>query len=255
MMQTTVVIRNLRNKILLNQVSDKLTSYNIIYAYFSISTAPPQQQHLAPNNNTITFSTNAQPQQQQPKELIDFFASLENEKVNIFYNPVIQQQPQQQQQQQQQQSMFTPPMITTQPTGHNPFRTNTVDTSMQQLMAPPQQSTSSILPSINNVQQVNPFRASTMPQMSTSSPTPYFNNNNNNNMNSFNNALVLQQQPQPQQTLSSSNNPFALSTQQQQQSFPQTIMVASPNTLNNNNPFSNTANKQQQLQPWGSSIF
>lgn len=211
-----------------------------------MSTAPPQQ--LASHNNTITFNTNAQPQQQQPKELIDFFASLENEKVNIFYNPVIQQQPQ------QQQSMFAPPMITTQPTGHNPFRTNTADTSMQQLMVPPQQSTSSILPTINNVQQVNPFRASTMPQMSTSSPTPYFNHNNN-NMNSFNNALVLQQQPQPQQTLSSSNNPFTLSNQQQQQPLPQTIMVASPNTLNNNNPFSNTANKQQQLQPWGSSIF
>ncbi|GAN09543.1 ENTH-domain-containing protein [Mucor ambiguus] len=195
------------------------------------ATPPPQQQQAA--SNTISFNTNAQPQpqQQQPKELIDFFASLENEKVNIFYNPVIQQQPQ------QPLSMFAPPaMIAPQPTGHNPFRTNTMDTSMQQLMIQPQQSTSSILPTLGSQvqqqQQANPFRASTMPQMSTSSPTPYFNHNSFSNSNS---AFFMQQPPQPQQTLSSSNNPFALSSQP-----PQQIIVASPSTMNNNNPFSNS---------------
>ncbi|CAO0797905.1 unnamed protein product [Mucor circinelloides] len=195
----------------------------------STQSPPQQQQQQQAASNTISFSTNAQPQQQQqPKELIDFFASLENEKMNIFYNPVIQQSP----------SMFAPPaMVTAQPTGHNPFRTNTMDTtSMQQLMVQPQQSTSSMLPTLGSQvhqQQANPFRASTMPQMSTSSPTPYFNHNSFNNSNS---AFFMQQQqpqPQPQQTLSS--NPFALSNQP-----PQQIMVASPNTMNSNNPFSNS---------------
>ncbi|KAL9557588.1 hypothetical protein MBANPS3_001312 [Mucor bainieri] len=210
------------------------------------STPPPQQQQQqqqqAASSNTINFNANAQPQQQQqqqPKELIDFFASLENEKVNIFYNPVIQQQPS---------SMFAPPvMIAPQPTGHNPFRTNTMDSSMQQLMIQPQQSTSSILPTLGSQalqqqqQQVNPFRASTMPQMSTSSPTPYFNQNS---FSSNNSAFFMQPpQPQPQQTLSTSNNPFALSSQP-----PPQIMVASPSTMNSNNPFSNNNGNAALMQ-------
>ena len=197
--------------------------------YMTAAPPPPQQQQAA--SNTITFNTHAQPQQQQPKELIDFFASLENQKVNIFYNPVIQQQPT---------SMFAPPtMMAAQPTGHNPFRTNTMDASMQQLMIQPQQSTSSILPTLGSQvqqqqqQQANPFRASTMPQMSTSSPVPYFNHNSFSSNNS--NTFFMQQPPQPQPTLSSNNNPFALSSQP-----PQQIMVASPSTMNSNNPFSNS---------------
>lgn len=191
-----------------------------------IAPPPPQQ---AAASNTISFNTNAQPQQQQPKELIDFFASLENEKVNIFYNPVVQQQ--------QPNSMFAPPAImVAQPTGHNPFRTNT---SMQQVMVQPQQSTSSMLPTSSVQQQANPFRASTMPQMSTSSPTPYFNHNSFNNSN---NAFFMQQPPQPQHSLSTSSNhnPFAMSTSMSSQAPPPQIMVASPNTINSNNPFSNS---------------
>ncbi|KAK4521066.1 Myosin type-2 heavy chain 1 [Mucor velutinosus] len=211
--------------------ASKSSSHSKAQGQMNNSSTPPQQQQAA--SNTISFSTNAQPQQ-QPKELIDFFASLENEKANIFYNPVIQQQP-------QPSSMFAPPsLIAAQPTGHNPFRTNPMDNSMQQLMIQPQQSTSSILPTLGSQvqqQQANPFRASTMPQMSTSSPTPYFNHNSfsNNNNNNNNSAFFMQQPPQPQHTLSSNNNPFALSSQP-----PQQIMVASPSTMNSNNPFSNS---------------
>ncbi|CEP20084.1 hypothetical protein [Parasitella parasitica] len=174
----------------------------------------------------------------QPKELIDFFTSLENETVTIYNNNPVDQQQQQHQQ--------SPPMIAPQPTGHNPFRTNTVSDAF---MAPPQQSIQSTLTTSN--QQVNPFRASTMPQMSASSPTPYF-------IGSFNNTLALQPPlpaPQPQQSLSS--NPFTLSTPQQQP----VIMVATPVPMNNSNPFHSTAaNKQQQpqqqQQPWcNNSIF
>ncbi|CAO3655055.1 unnamed protein product [Mucor fragilis] len=218
----------------LDDASKSSSSNSKPQGQMSANSTTPQQQQAA--SNMITFSTNAQPQQQQqqPKELIDFFASLENQKVNIFYNPVIQQQPT---------SMFAPPtMITAQPTGHNPFRTNTMDTSMQQLMIQPQQSTSSILPTLGSQvqlqqqqKQANPFRASTMPQMSTSSPTPYFNHNSFSSNNNNNNAFFLQQPPQPQPTLSSNNNPFALSSQP-----PQQIMVASPSTISSNNPFSNS---------------
>ncbi|KAI8644318.1 ANTH domain-containing protein [Parasitella parasitica] len=173
-------------------------------------TAAPQ------DNNTITFNA----QTRQPKELTDFFASLENETVTIYNN--------------QQQQLI--PVISSQPTGHNPFRTNTPpNASVQQpFVALPQQPMLPTLTTSN--QQVNPFRASTMPQMNTP----------------FSSTLALQPPlltPQPQQSLSS--NPFTLSTQQQQP----TIMVAAPTPLNNKNPFHNTANNKQQ-QPWGnSSIF
>jgi hypothetical protein len=210
--KTTQVLVTKRHVLFLDQL---LTAFNLIVQ---------QQQQAAglpPSSST---------QQQQPKELIDFFASLENEKVNIFYNPVVQQQP-----------MFAP--VVTQPTGHNPFRNDT-----QQLSMVPQQSTSSILPSVNTNLQVNPFRASTMPQMSISTPTPYAANTFSMGTNSFNNNLMQQQS-----TLNM-NNPFAPSTNMP----PPTLMVASPTTVvgeNNHNPFTNNASKQQQLQPWGSSIF
>ncbi|KAI7876483.1 ANTH domain-containing protein [Mucor mucedo] len=221
---------------------------------------PQQQQQLQ------------QQQQQQPKELLDFFTSLENEKVNIFYNPVIQQQP-----------MFTP--IMAQPTGHNPFRTNdnsnmmmipqqqqqqqslssilpqqqSMPSMMPQQSMPsmmPQQSTSSMLPqqstsSMLPQQQTgtaNPFRSNTMPQMSTSTPTlPYFNNSGQ--FQSMGNT--------PMQNVT--NNPFAMSptsaSPQQQQQQPSTIMVAAPMAGASHNPFNTATPKHQQLQPWGSSLF
>lgn len=186
----------------------------------------PQPQQQQQPTTIQPSSSNNFIQQQQPKELTDFFASLENEKVNIFYNPVVQQQP-----------MFTP--IPAQPTGHNPFRANT-----QQLSMIPQQSTSSVLPSVNTNLQANPFRASTMPQMSTSSPTPYMNNINTFSMGTG--STLMQQQP-----ILNTNNPFTSAP-------PSTLMVASPATAvgeNHHNPFTNNVSKQQQLQPWGSSIF
>lgn len=197
-----------------------------------------------------------QQQQQQPKELLDFFTSLENEKVNIFYNPVIQQ------------PMFTPVMA--QPTGHNPFRTNDNNSNNMMMtttipqqstnMLPqpsmpgmlPQQSTSSMLPQ-QQTGTANPFRSNTMPQMSTSTPTlPFYNNNNNLNNGQFQsmgNATMMQQAP-----TMNTNNPFAMSpvTTSPQAS---TIMVAPPVTGASHNPFNNTTPKHQQLQPWGSSLF
>ncbi|KAI9252525.1 ANTH domain-containing protein [Helicostylum pulchrum] len=193
-------------------------------------------QPVIANNNT--FQPPNQPNSittQQPKELIDFFASLENEKVNIFYNPVIQQQ----------QPMFSP--VAMQPTGHNPFRTN--DNSNMMMTTIPQPSNSMVLPQ-QQQQTANPFRSSTMPQISTSTPAlPYFSNTGN-NFQSLGNSTTMQTQPTPSV---SSNNPFAMSQS------PTTIMVsppaimASPNA--SHNPFSNSAPKHQQLQPWGSSLF
>lgn len=78
---------------------------------------------------------------QQPKELIDFFTSLENEKVNIFYNQIVPVAPQPQ----AIQSMVLP-----QSTGHNPFRQST-------------------LPAPSATNYANPFRASTMPLVHNSS--------------------------------------------------------------------------------------
>lgn len=90
-----------------------------------------------------------QQSQQQPKELIDFFASLDNETV----------------------TMGTPATQST----HNPFRSSTM-----QPLTPPQQQTSLVSPvpmspSISTgVAQHNPFRI--VPQSSTSTPTTAFNN-------------------------------------------------------------------------------
>lgn len=176
-----------------------------------------------------------QQQQQQPKELLDFFTSLENEKVNIFYNPIIQQQP-----------MFSPVMAQT--TGHNPFRTN----ENMMMTTIPQQSTSTMLPQ-QQTGTANPFRSSTMPQMSTSTPTlPYYDPMNN--FQSLGNAAMMQQPQQLQQQMiqpAMNNNPFAMSSVA---SPPSTIMVA-PSATGSNNPFNNATPKHQQLQPWGSSLF
>jgi hypothetical protein len=142
--------------------------------------------------------------------------------------------------------MFQP--IMAQSTGHNPFRTENSSNNM--MMAIPQQSTSSILPTQQST--ANPFRSNTMPQMSTSTPTlPYFNNNNN--FSALGNNM-MQQPPLQTTAMVNSNNPFALTNTT---SPPSTIMVASPTpNIASNNPFNNATPKhQQQLQPWGSSIF
>ncbi|KAL4209031.1 ANTH-domain-containing protein [Rhizopus microsporus] len=93
----------------------------------------PQQQQ----QQVVTSTNNVQ----QPKELIDFFTSLENEKVNIFYNQIVPVAPQPQ----AIQSMVLP-----QSTGHNPFRQST-------------------LPAPSATNYANPFRASTMPLVHNSS--------------------------------------------------------------------------------------
>lgn len=142
--------------------------------------------------------------------------------------------------------MFSP--VAMQPTGHNPFRTNDNNNNMM-MTTVPQPSNSMVLP--QQQQTANPFRSNTMPQLSTSTPAlPYYNNTGNNNFLSLGNSAMMQTQP----TASvSSNNPFAMSQP------PTTIMVsppaimASPNA--SHNPFSNSAPKHQQLQPWGSSLF
>lgn len=140
--------------------------------------------------------------------------------------------------------MFSP--VAMQPIGHNPFRTN--DNNNMMMTTVPQPSNSMVLP---QQQTANPFRSNTLPQMSTSTPAlPYYNNTGN-TFQSLGNSTMMQTQP----TASvSSNNPFAINQQP-----PTTIMVsppaimASPNA--SHNPFSNTAPKHQQLQPWGSSLF
>lgn len=161
--------------------------------------------------------------------------------------------------------MFSP--IMAQPTGHNPFRTTENNTNNMMLTIP-QPSTSSILPTQQTTGaaggSANPFRSNTMPQMSTSTPTlPYFNNSNTfSPTQTVPSMNMMQQQPMIQQlntsTSTNTNNPFAMNSVAA--ALPSTIMVASPNTqvtAASNNPFNNATPKhqQQQLQPWGSSIF
>lgn len=138
--------------------------------------------------------------------------------------------------------MFSP--VAMQPTGHNPFRTN--DNSNMMMTTIPQPSNSMVLPQ-QQQQTANPFRSSTMPQISTSTPAlPYFSNTGN-NFQSLGNSTTMQTQPTPSV---SSNNPFAMSQS------PTTIMVSPPAIMTSpnasHNPFSNSAPKHQQLQPWGS---
>lgn len=195
--------------------------------------------------NNVTAATNPADtnntfqQQQQPKELIDFFASLENEKVNIFYNPAIQQP----QQPQQQFPMFTAPMVTAQPTGHNPFRANTMDSAAVQQLSTlvqtsqpsalvAQPSNSTVLPT-NSVS--NPFRSNTMPQVSFSSPMQYSSSSSSN--------WVMQP------SISTSHNPFSSTSPPPLNN--QSTKLNNPVLMNtsSNNPFTMTGQQQQQ---WGS---
>jgi hypothetical protein len=164
--------------------------------------------------------------------LIDFFASLQNETVNIFYNPA--QNPVQ---------TMQPPVLMLQQQqqtgGHNPFRTNTNDMGM------------SLVTTQNTSNVSNPFRASTMPPFSTSAPS----------YNQQPPSLFTQQltNVQPMSSLSSpSNNPFA-SQQVVLASSPTKMMESLNNNINNNNPFTNMAQKQQQQTMWtgggGNGIF
>ncbi|KAG1441929.1 hypothetical protein G6F56_011274 [Rhizopus delemar] len=114
---------------------------------------------------------------QQPKELVDFFASLENDTVNMFYNQIAPP------------PVMAPPVMQTpviqpstmaaitmsQPTGNNPFR---------QTMQP-------VSPTANNA---NPFRASTMPLI----------HNGHVSMLPPNNLMTIHQPL--------SNNPFAMNS-------------------------------------------
>ncbi|RCH79311.1 hypothetical protein CU098_003378, partial [Rhizopus stolonifer] len=152
---------------------------NIVYA---LPPPPPQQ----PLSDPFAPLTDPQP---RPKELVDFFASLENETVNIFYNPIVQQQP-----------MLPPP---TPVTGHNPFRTESMSIIPQ--------------PSLSSTYgNSNPFRANTMPQASNSTPLTYFGDtagftqvNNNNPFTSSNNMMVISPSIVP------SHNPFSNHTTKQ----------------------------------------
>ncbi|KAI7879392.1 ANTH-domain-containing protein [Lichtheimia hyalospora FSU 10163] len=111
--------------------------------------SPAVTQPPSSNSTTSMFVQQQQQPQQKPKELIDFFASLDNETV----------------------SMGAP---TTQST-HNPFR----NTTMLPL-TPPQQQTSLVAPApmtpsiSTGVAQHNPFRI--VPQSSSSTPTTAFSN-------------------------------------------------------------------------------
>ncbi|CAO3686353.1 unnamed protein product [Rhizopus stolonifer] len=138
---------------------------------------------------------------QQPKELIDFFASLENDNVNMFYNQIapapVMAPP-----------VMQPPVIQPsamaaitmpQPTGNNPFR---------QTMQP-------VSPTANNA---NPFRASTMPLI----------NNGHVSMLSPNNLMTIHQPL--------SNNPFAMNSTIPVASPIQ--MNSNHNPFNNNQPAS-----------------
>ncbi|KAI9478626.1 MAG: ANTH domain-containing protein [Benjaminiella poitrasii] len=176
------------------------------------------------------YSVQQQQQQQQPKELIDFFQSLENEKVNVFHNPATVQQPE---------------VLST---GYNnPFRT------MNNIV--PQQSISSLLPNNNN--NSNPFRASTMPQMSLSSPTTAFQYQNN-QVAPFNNSTMIIQQAPSVASSNNTSNPFSpANTVALPSSLPAMIAVAPTTTGGmSNNPFNNATPKQQQFQTWtNSNIF
>ncbi|KAF7731255.1 hypothetical protein EC973_000671 [Apophysomyces ossiformis] len=111
----------------------------------------------------VSVSVEAPPKS-QPKELIDFFASLENEKTTVFFNPTgaITASP-------QQENVF------------NPFRSNLVpqatgfpaqnyaSTPMQ--VVPQMTQSTSLSTAANTPNHSNPFRASIMPQPSLSTPT------------------------------------------------------------------------------------
>ncbi|KAI8994637.1 ANTH domain-containing protein [Pilobolus umbonatus] len=188
-----------------------------------------RQKEETPSATVPSQVTNNNNPTQQPKELIDFFNSLENEKVNIFYNPVVQTQAIQ--------PAFTP--INTQPTGqHNPFRANTTSIPSQSMIIPSQSmmissQSASLLPQHNEQKMnANPFRASTMP-ISLSSPIyspTSFNNNNN----------VYHSPIAPQHT---SNNPFNSN-----------INNNHSTEMGTNNPF-NISQKQQAVQPWGNTLY
>ncbi|KAI7857196.1 ANTH domain-containing protein [Circinella umbellata] len=238
----------------------------------SSSTPTPRQQHTSPSQqqspskyNPPASSTTATPQlqqQQQPKELIDFFASLENETTN---------------------------MVISQPTGmaaHNPFRTTPVpmQPQHQQLLQSPVPSIS-----VSTTTHHNPFRTTVTPQQSISTPTstftalttPQINTNtttNNTLNNNFNNnfdmsffssptaiANPVQQQQQQQFTasiISNTNNqfnPFSSNTTNTNvnPSFQQTMMTAQTSitqpTSNNSNPFfghQQAPQAQQAGGPW-----
>ncbi|KAI9301552.1 ANTH domain-containing protein [Cunninghamella echinulata] len=243
------------------------------------------------NNNNIVTNEATPPQRkepEQPKELIDFFASLENDQLI---------------------TSSASPTTTPQPSLHNPFRntmmanpaqlninnntnnnimndlsllnqptlttTPTTTTNMmfgtglqQQQPIPATSMNTFSLPNTLSVapaptsslssSNANPFRSNTMPQLST---IPNMSSSSSTTTTTFNtNQLTLyqpNQQQQPDILSSPLSNPFSQQQQQQQQFQPTQIigMNNGSNPFSFNTPLQQSQPQQPQQQQWGSSVF